>query len=98
MISNASFIVPAPEGDVVFCDLDGEIALLHLHRGVYYGLNPMGARIWHLLGSGREVAQVRDALLNEFEVDAARCEADLLAVLQQMKDADLVQVRELAAS
>ena len=92
MISDSSFIVPAPESDVVFCDLDGEMALLHLHRGVYYGLNGMGARIWHLLGNGRPVAGVRDALLQEFEVDAARCEADLLAILQQMADADLVRV------
>lgn len=93
MISTASFVTPAPESDVVFCDLDGEIALLHLGRGTYYGLNPVGARIWHLLGAGRRVEDVRDDLTGEFEVDAARCEADLLTILQQMADAQLVIAR-----
>lgn len=93
MISLASFVTPAPENDVVFCDLDGEMALLHLGRGNYYGLNPVGARIWHLLGTGRRVEAVRDDLTREFEVDATRCEADLLAILQQMADAQLVIAR-----
>lgn len=98
MISNASFVTPAPESDVVFCDLGGEMALLHLQRGIYYGLNGMGARIWHLLGAGRTVSEVRDALMQEFEVDAARCEGDLLLILQQMADADLVKIQERVAS
>jgi hypothetical protein len=93
MISPVSFVTPAPESDVVFCDLDGEMALLHLQRGHYYGLNTVGARIWHLLGAGRSVAELRDTLMREFEVDASRCEADLLRILQQMADADLVKVQ-----
>lgn len=93
MISNASFVIPAPESDVVFCDLDGEIALLHLERGIYYGLNGVGARIWHLLGAGRPISEVRDTLVGEFDVDAGRCEADLLAILQQMADAQLVKIQ-----
>ena len=98
MISNASFVIPAPESDVVFCDLDGEIALLNLQRGIYYGLNGVGARVWHLLGAGRVVAEVRDDLVGEFEVDATRCEQDLLQILQQMADADLVKIQESASS
>lgn len=96
MISPVSIVIPAPESDVVFCDLDGEIALLHLQRGVYYGLDLVGARIWHLLGAARTVSQVRDTLVEEFDVDVARCERDLLAILQQMADAELVKIQNPA--
>lgn len=96
MISNLSFVTPAPENEVVFCDLDGEVALLHLGKGLYFGLNRVGARIWHLLGTGRAVGEVREELLREFEVDAARCEQDLWQLLQQMADAELVGVRDAA--
>ena len=34
--------------NVVFCDLEEEIAMLNLNDGVYYGLDPVGARIWNL--------------------------------------------------
>ncbi len=98
MISNASFITPAPESEVVFCDVGGEMALLHLQRGFYYGLNRVGARIWHLLGAGRTVAEVRDTLMREFDVDAERCEEDLQLILQQMADAELVKIGDGATS
>jgi len=35
--------------DVVSCDLDGEAAILNLKDGVYYGLDPVGAKIWNLI-------------------------------------------------
>ena len=35
--------------DVVSCDLDGEAAILNIKDGVYYGLDPVGAKIWNLI-------------------------------------------------
>ena len=32
----------------VSCDLAGEAAILHLGSGTYYGLDPVGTRIWAL--------------------------------------------------
>lgn len=96
MISPTSIVTPAPQSDVVFCDLAGEIALLHLQRGVYYGLDAVGARIWHLLGANQTLGEVRDTLVREFDVDEARCERDLLALLQHMADAGLVKVQSQA--
>jgi len=31
------------------CDLAGEAAILGLKNGIYYGLDPVGARIWNLI-------------------------------------------------
>jgi hypothetical protein len=30
-------------------DLGGEAAILNLRNGVYYGLDPVGARIWNII-------------------------------------------------
>jgi hypothetical protein len=35
--------------DVVFHDLQGELVLLNLKTGVYFGLDSVGTRIWHLI-------------------------------------------------
>jgi hypothetical protein len=74
------------------CRLEDEVAIVQLKAGVYYGLDPVGARIWELLATPRSVRAVRDALLQEYEVDAARCEADLVALLRTMAEAGLVEV------
>jgi hypothetical protein len=87
-ISTSSIVVAAR--DQVSCDLDGEAAILS--RGVYYGLDPVGARVWELLQVPRRVPEIRDALLDEYEVDAERCERDLLALLEQLADKQLIDV------
>jgi hypothetical protein len=52
------------------------------------------ARIWELIATPRSVRAVRDVLLAEYEVDAERCEGDLLLLFQTMIDAGLVEVSD----
>jgi hypothetical protein len=77
----------------VSCDLNEEAVILNLQSGVYYGLDRMGARIWNLLQSPRTVGEIRDLLLQEFDVEPARCEADLLALFSRLQDEGLIEVR-----
>src|SRR5260370_36755981 len=67
--------------DQVSCDLAGEAAILNIKSGVYYGLEPVGARIWSLVQDPRTVAEVRSAILNEYDVDPERRARDLMGIL-----------------
>jgi hypothetical protein len=59
----------------------------------YYGMNPAGASVWRLLQQQqRSVAELRDAMLNEYEVESDRCERDLLALLEKMRGEGLIKV------
>ncbi len=78
--------------DQVSCELAGEAAILNLADGVYYGLDPVGARIWSLLQSPITVAQIRDAILAEYEVDRDTCERDLQALLNDLAKANLIEL------
>jgi hypothetical protein len=91
-ITMQSVIAVAPEQ--VSCDLAGEAAILNLKTGVYYGLNPVGSRVWELVQQPRSVGEVRDVLLQEYDVDAAQCEADLMKLLQDLSDNKLIEVKE----
>jgi len=82
----------------VSCPLGDESAILNLKNSMYYGMNPVGTRIWTLLKEPRSVEQLRDALLNEYQVDAALCERDLLDLLGKMKSEGLIEVRSTAAA
>jgi Coenzyme PQQ synthesis protein D (PqqD) len=79
--------------DQVSCDLEGEAVILGLGNGVYYGLNPVGASVWKLLEQPRTVAELRDAVVAEYEVDAPRAEADLLRLLGDLAANGLVELR-----
>jgi hypothetical protein len=77
----------------VSCPLGEESAILNLKNSMYYGMNPVGTRIWTLLKEPRSVEQLRDTLLNEYQVDAALCERDLLDLLGKMESEGLIEVR-----
>jgi len=94
-ISLHSIVVAAPEQ--ISCPLGEESAILNLKNTVYYGLNPVGTRIWNLLQKPRSVSELKDALLEEYDVDAVQCEKDLVELLEKMRVEGLIQVRAAAA-
>jgi hypothetical protein len=57
----------------------------------YHRLDPIGLRVWELLGQARSVDEICEALESEFEVSAARCRADVIAFLDRLKHAGLVE-------
>jgi hypothetical protein len=79
--------------DQISCDLGGEAAILNVKTGVYYGLDPVGARIWNLLQQPRAVRDVRDVLLAEYDAEAEKCASDLLALLERLQAEGLIEVK-----
>jgi len=82
--------------DQVSCPLGDELAILNLTNTVYYGLDPVGSRVWHLLQKPTSVGELRDALVNEYDVEAERLESDLLELLEKMCAEGLIQVQKAA--
>jgi hypothetical protein len=95
-LSVHSIVIAASEQ--VSCPLGDESAILNLKNTVYYGLNPVGARVWSLLQRPRRISELRDALLEEYEVDADSCERDLLELLQKMRTEGLIELVKSAAA
>ena len=81
----------------VSCDLAGETAILDLKSGQYYGLNPVGARIWQLIQESRMVSDVLNIIQSEYDVDAQSCERDLLALLAELQSKGLVEMKDATA-
>jgi hypothetical protein len=78
--------------DLVSCDLEGETALMSVDQGKYYGLDPIGSRIWALLEQARPVSDLCALLLEEFEVEPWQCEHDVLAFLRDLAQDNLIKV------
>ena len=69
-----------------------ETVILDLASGTYYGLDPVGARIWQLLADGQTLAQVRDIMLAEYDVSVDDLERDLNRLLSELSDKNLISL------
>ncbi len=74
-------------------DMSDETVILNLQNGVYYGLDPVGTYIWKLIQEPTDVEAVRDAVLNEYDVEPDRCELDIMNLLQELIEQGLVEVQ-----
>ena len=83
--------------DQVSCQLSGEAVILHLADGVYYGLNPVGARIWQLIQQPRRVSELVEIILSEYDVEEARCKQDVAALLETLASKRLIEIRDAAS-
>jgi hypothetical protein len=80
----------------VSSDLGGEVAILDLSGGMYYGLDDVGARIWDLVQEPKMVAEVQGVILEEYDVEPEIAKRDVLTLLQELVDRELVEVRDEA--
>jgi hypothetical protein len=78
--------------DQIACDMGGEVVILHLKSGMYYGLDPLGAKVWTLIEQPAPLSAIRDLIMSEYDVDAETCDRDILAFLDQMKAVGLVEI------
>ena len=83
--------------DVVLRELDGEAIILNLASGVYFGLDPVGTRIWRLIEQHGRLADVVTAMRTEYDAPAGRIERDLVELASELVQQGLVTPIELAA-
>ena len=69
-----------------------ETVILDLASGTYYGLDPVGARIWQLMAEGKTLATVCKILLDEFDVNRETLERDVLHLTQEFSAKGLVKI------
>jgi len=96
LLSERSTVVAAK--NQVSCSLAEEAVVLDLKAGVYYGLNEVGARVWNLIQEPRNVSEIRDAILREFDIDPNLCERDLLVLLRDLAGKELIKVDDETAA
>ena len=77
--------------DQISRHLGDEAAILNLKKGLYCGLNEVGACVWSQIQEPRSIQGILDVLLNEYDVDPEQCKGDLLKLLQQLADNDLIE-------
>jgi len=94
-LSEAAVVVATK--NQVSCQLGEDIIILDLKAGLYFSLDNVGAKVWELIQQPRSVSGIRQAILETFDVSPDVCGRDLLALLRELADRNLIEIRDAAA-
>ena len=77
----------------VSTDLGGEVVILDMQSEEYFSLDGVGTRIWKMIEIPTTVHEILTAILQVCDVEPTRAERDLLAVLGEMAQEGLIEVK-----
>ncbi len=69
-----------------------ETAAMNVDKGMYYGFDDIGTRIWDIVGSPCSVSSICDQLMDTYDVDADTCRRDVNQFLGVLLDAELLEI------
>lgn len=77
--------------DVLATEVNGEMVMMDVEKGVYFGLDAIGTDIWKRLEVPVTAAELTDMLSRDYDAEPAVIERDVLALLSSMAEQGLVE-------
>jgi hypothetical protein len=78
--------------DTLINVIEGESVLLNLKSESYFGLDPVGTRMWTLLANSDSIQSAYETLLNEYDVDADKLRLDMQDLIEKLVSTGLMEV------
>jgi len=69
-----------------------ELVMMSVDSGVYIGLNDIGARVWDLIETPRDLSEICSTLSDEFETTPENCRPEVEAFLAQLQQRGAVSL------
>lgn len=88
---NKSCIIKRCEG-IVEAEIDGELVMMSIENGAYYGLDSIAKRIWQLIEVPLSVKAICDQMLEEYDVQEGQCQEDVLQFLNTMAEQNVIKL------
>ena len=77
--------------NVLFSELDSEIVMMDIQQGNYYELEEPATRIWELAETPVRVSEICATLQDEYEIEAAQCETEVIAFVQELESREVIK-------
>jgi len=89
-IADVTVISRSPS--VLAAEVGGEIVMMSIEQGRYFGLDDVGSDIWKRIEPPCSFAALIDGLAADYEADRATIVADVQALLGRMAEQDVVRL------
>ncbi len=70
--------------NIAQAEIDGEIVMISIDNGEYYGLNPIASRIWEIIVNPLQVGALFQQLIEEYDVSEETCQTDVIGFVNNM--------------
>jgi hypothetical protein len=77
---------------VLTAEVDGEVVMMSIQQGQYFGLDDIGSDIWKRIEPPCSFAALIDGLTADYEADRATILADVQGLLHRMAEQDVVRL------
>lgn len=78
---------------LVASELDDGLVMMSLENNSYYGLNPIGKRIWELLDEKQTYNELIEKLTQEYDISKEKCEKDILELLESLEKEEIISIQ-----
>jgi hypothetical protein len=89
-VSDATLISRSPS--VLAAEVDGEIVMMSIEQGRYFGLDDIGSDIWKRIEQPCSFAALVDGLVADYDAERGTIAADVTALLARMAEQDVVRL------
>lgn len=80
-----------PSEAAIANSVGGEMVILHLDNGNYYGLDSVGSLLWEGLLEGQTPNDIGAVILEKYDIDRDTVESDLRRFLTELTEHGLVE-------
>jgi hypothetical protein len=77
---------------VLFQEVGGQAALLHLQSEFYFGLDDVGTMMWKALAEAETIGAAAQTLVEVYDAAPERIRDDLLDLVRELKGHGLVEI------
>lgn len=78
-------------GNYIASEVDGELILIHGDTGSFFSIRDVGLEIWQLLDHSDELDRLCGQLVEEYEIEAQDCSAQIGAFARELVEAGLAE-------
>jgi len=72
-------------------EINDELVALEPNQGTCFGFNSVATDVWRRLEQPRSFAELKNALLADYDVSEEQCSVELRELLEQMREARLIE-------
>jgi hypothetical protein len=78
--------------EIIHSAMDGEVVMMSVDQGLFFGIDTIGAHIWNLLENPIKVGDLIEKLVASYDVEPSVCENDTLLFLNDMLDKKVILI------
>lgn len=76
--------------NIIDGELDNHQVIMHINNGKYFGLNPVGKRIWELIEKPKSFDEITSTLILEYSISPDQCKKEVREFLDKGMECDII--------